>query len=387
MEYMKRLITFLILCSALLLFSCNQSGMAIFYSVVEEQELAESTLGDELTVSHMLGINGDYYLAASTLFKGVPGASDVTWDTVAGPPAAASGGSGYTICLGIATLAGELYAIFSTIDGTDAAVFRDSGSAWESVYDPVTGEPSHMTVAGGRMFVSVRQGISYSTFETSDGDTFSAVTLDGQSAPFSQSAPVIDAASFQGDLWLVCGSSVYKDTGGSFALLTDSGGPVGSKSGLGGIYASPASSLDTVFVADRDGVVYALPNGGAWDTTDITDDGTDTGSALSLGDFAEVAVGGSTVLLVATAKGYSELIFGAGYSSDVAQVLPGATGSLTSDSNYQNVMLADSSVLALFVDASAVKGPILFAGTGGNGLWRNPIDETASPVVRKWDPE
>ena len=365
---------------------CNPSGSALFYSVVQETALVDNeTLPNNLSVIGMLETGGNYYLAAGSLYatdsSGESDGSDTMWSQL-DPPMI--NGDEYSACLGIALLSGDIYALFSTVTATDAALFKLTGSIsdpkWKVAYDPdhdTVGKPVYLVAASGSLIVSLRVDLAYTAVESQDGDLFTALSLPGQYTV------VNDAASFQGDLWLVSGTLLYSNTGGDFSSVIGAGTPAEDGEVLGGLFTS--TTLDTLFATSKNGGVYAL-NGGEWKLITRIED---KNNLLALTDLAEATINNNTVILVGTENGYYEIVFpGTTFlGSSFSKFEPGETGSLSSDDNYSITLLADTEVRTFYVDTSPSDGPLLFAGTSGNGLWRNPIDETSDPIVNKWDPE
>ena len=117
---MRRIFLLLFLIS--ILFSCNESGIGIFYSISQEQPLEDTTLPNTLSVSGMVKGTTNYLLSAGGLYSRVISAgADAAWDDQVEMPSDAS--VDYALCIRLVAFDGKMYGLFTDNDGSATALF------------------------------------------------------------------------------------------------------------------------------------------------------------------------------------------------------------------------------------------------------------------------
>ena len=359
------------------LISCNQSGIGIFYSISREQPLKNTTLPDNLSISGMVKGESEYYVSGGGLYsRPITGGVEVEWDDAVATPS-----DGLSFCIRLLEFNDGLYGLFTNTSGNKTGIYSSGPKSivWNEVVSfdkPIVAFAASET----ELFVTVREDdATYVTKTSTDGSDFSvSLSLPGQYTG------VTDAADFASATWLVSGTKLYSDTGGTYEPVTGTNAPSSSK-GFGGVYASaPApDGLGRLFVSNAEGELYSTGDGLAWDVSPVTDA---NGNPVPLYDIEEVTVLDATVIVVGAKRGYYDVVFKGGYSFPFSLQQPGSTEAGTyssSDANYLNIDLRTSVVRFFYVDRDS---NTLFACTSGNGLWINPISgDTAGTLIRKWD--
>ncbi|MBT3275502.1 MAG: hypothetical protein HN368_20265 [Spirochaetales bacterium] len=370
---MRRLLILLLL--PFLLFSCNRSGIGIFYSIREEQPLVDNTLDNTLSLSSIVKAGGDYIITAGLLFsKAVIDGAGGDWTAVASPA------SPHVFCSDMAFWNGKLYGIFSDSELDSIALFSKlpADADWEQIAFFDDKKPTSITSTLTDIFINVRDTIGqYSTYQSSDGAVFTGLALN------SQYSEVSDAAKTLTETWLMSGANLYFGSGASYTLLSGAGAPA-STSGFGGILYSEL--LLRVFVSSAEGLVFSFADGLPLtaDSAEILDDNS---VPIKLFDLAEIAMAGKPVIMVGAQNGYYDIVFESGVYEPVYTLeIPGSDAAgiySSSDDNFLKVELRSSVVRFLFVDTAE---KTIFACTSGNGLWINPTSGTVSEdLIRKWD--
>ena len=357
---MKRIILLLLI--PLVCIACFESGMGIFYSIKEEQPLNDNeTLPNDLTITGMAKVLTSYYVAAGALYQ--RDESSVEWATVATPV-------DHTFCTQIFQFSGNHYAVFASLDGTSSSLFSLSGvDTWTEIAALQGMRIVSAVASPTTLYITESIDLSYVTWYSSDGITFTQTTLSGQYAP------VLDVAQYDALDWLISGKYLYSGTSGVFTEVVATGAPV-STAGFGGVFSS--ADPDLLFVTSSEGTLYAW-DGITWSSTEILDSDD---NPIPLLDINAISVNLIPIILVGSEDGYFELIFEAPYDGTLTVIEPGTDDRSSTNDNYLKITLRDDIIRFFFVDGSR-----LFACTSGSGLWINPIDDSGDPIIRKWDPE
>ncbi len=339
--------------SAIVLFSCNPSGIGIFYSIEIEESIEDSpVLGNEITPLSVASFNDTYYVAVKTLYSS-PDAEE--WKLVDISTLA------YPNVQQLLVFNGFLYGIFYAEGDTkteadpDMALMRSSDGASFTDVGDVEGEPEFLFVENGTLFVCLRSGSTYSLAYSSDGIAF---TPDALTDLYQ---PVFDSC-YDGSLyWFITESSVF--TGASPSSLAAMSSLPSRH--LGGILYSHTN--DAVFLSGSvSGQIYWYGND-SWTASAVTE--TTSKTEIEFLDMYEFTIDGGTYLLVGTRdNGYYETLL-TGTPLDASFVLEEPSG--TTNDNYYNVGLSSYSIRCFFpLDADSC-----FALTLGKGLWINRVED------------
>jgi hypothetical protein len=368
---MRKLLILLLL--PVVLLSCNRSGMGIFYSISEEQPLADTDLDNTLSVTGFAEAGTQYVMSAGTLFS--RSMTESVWTNTVDMP------TGLTVCVSLVTFSSDLYAVFADVTGVTTGLYTSpTGTvAWTEI-SVTDNRLTALTATTTALYLTeMVDSATYITRESQDGADFSTtLTLDGQYTS------VTDSATFAASAWLLSGTNIYKGSPGLPASYVNLASTPETVAGYGGLMASSLVSPPALFVSNAEGTVYASSDGINWGSATIVDSDD---NPVPLFDMAEISVAGTPVVLVGAEDGYYDIVFeGGAFITTFTPVTPGseAAGSYSSsDSNYLVVDLRRSVVRFFYVD---VAESTIFAGTSGNGLWINPISGSdPDTVVRKWD--
>lgn len=369
--------------------SCNYSGMGIYYSIKEEQPLADNALPNDITVQGMIKSGGSYYVAAGKLYVSPVAAvqADRIWETIV-PPEPNQVSSNRSLCVKVISFSSLIIALYISLDGSKSSLYAldtskdaTTANAWTIITDLENKYVDGVVSTQNNIFVSTRvlqDGIHvYTSYESSDGTTYATISLS------EQYTSIIDAAEYNTFSWIISGTNLYSDSGGSFALQSGTGVPA-SASGFRGIYASSAAAGDILFLSSVEGQVFVL-DGVTWTAgTEILDANDNT---VSLTDISEVTIDGIPIILLGTENGYYDIVLDGGYNSvdDIVPVIPGSAAESSTDQNYLKITLKQASINFFFVDTVTTT---IFAATSVNGLWANYIHTgDDSTLIKKWDPE
>ena len=394
------------LAAVILLAGCAQSSIGLFESIELERKIVDDReLANDLVVGAIAEAGGRYFIAAANLWQrevvdaDYPAGVVAQWVRITSP-----GTSNYTSS-SIVTFNGSgtdmLYAVFSSQDGSTAAVYEidPAGSLSAVSDDSDVLETDSTDIAGiGELFTAF-DGISeyllvgIRAHETSrfalHGSTSGAVDSFALIPGTTGNLPIIDvAASAAGDIALLTEKAIMVDSdggleGGADPLdvtanldLSDPEDPAGParQPEFGGIHFDESSG--TLWLSDNEGFLYRSTDFGlTWALNPAAHQvSTNDDSPLAFTDLASVENGSSTLVVVGTeGHGYREL------DSAFAPTTPAAEGS-----NYQASELARATVLTFYVDPSSSAyvptadgenytpedGDLLFAGTSNLGLWK-----------------
>ena len=371
---MRRIFLLLFLIS--ILFSCNESGIGIFYSISQEQPLKDATLPNALSVSGMVKGTTKYFLSAGGLYSRVISAGvDVAWDDQVAMPS--DGSVDYALCIRLVEFNGEIYGLFADTSGNKTALFSTPLGEidWS---EAASFENRLVALAASETSLFVTERVDYATYVTktsTDGTTFSSLTLAGQYTG------VTDAVDFNlSSTYLISGTGFYSGSGTTYNPVSGINAP-STTSGFGGLYFS--SSLGRLFISTAEGEVYCTADGASWDSSSVTNA---VGDPITLYDIEGLEILGTQVIVVGAENGYYDIVFEGGYSSSFSMQVPGSDEAgdfSSSDANFLSVDLKSSVIRFFYFDEAA---NTLFACTSGNGLWINPISgSTSSDITRKWD--
>ena len=325
--------------------ACNQSGFGIFYSIASEEPLANRDLDDSLTVIDIVLADGDYYMAAGALYTLDTADSESQW-TVVDPPVPGH------LCSGLAADGSDLYAIFYAPDGSESSLYRRNfvSGTWEDVTEFSGLRVESVVSANTYVFVSVKTGSNSYDLYSNVLDAFD-IDGDAEGDVTGNPRPFVDVAFDTTDYWITDGTSIL--TGTEDAWTLDEPAASGTPTGL--FYSSLYGQLYAAFESsEAEASEVFVHDGAAWGGT------ADTSQLLAPTDFSEINRGGKDIVILGSVSGYYETDTGSGFSE------PDPANELTTNQNYLNIELEDSIIRCLFVN-----GDTIFAGTVGNGLWKN----------------
>lgn len=390
--------------------ACNNSGTGIFYSIKEEQPLENNdTLPDDITVQGMIKHSGFYYVAAGALYRSAVSENqdERIWSVVSPPETSTSAADSAkrSLCVKVVLFNGTIFALYASFDGTksslyvlDTAALDADSDPWTIASDASVSDLPDEYVAGvtntaAGMYLSTRtlqdEAHVYTNYESSDGAVFTSFNLT------NQYTSITDADQYGGVTWLISGTMLYNDSGGSFAPQTNTGDPT-TVSGFGGLFSSTLLNNDVLFLSSADGNIFVW-DGTSWsDPVQVTDT-TGNPVELELNDLAEVSVEGDLFVLVGSQNGYFDILLSADFNAATDSIEPVVAGApppdddqppppSSADQNYRKTgTLYYASIQFFFVDTVT---STIFAATSVNGLWANYLHTgDDGTFIKKWDPE
>lgn len=365
----------LLLMSALLLISCNESEIGVFYGLSREEKVKNYALPDHCTSESMVKTGGYLYVAASTIYKKKAEGGEVDWHKVDSP-------EDYHNVTEMGLLSDTIYILAYDPDDAKPALFSGSGDgSWEKKSTPADGKISRMRVAESYIFLTDRSGnLYYST----DGSSF---TKDSGASPlFSTSTGNFDVVYGDGSYYLNAQYKIYKGNPGSWTDITPHR-PSDNKSWKDDEDVYTRLYYDEednrLYAADNSGYIYAVdsPSGASKTSWQKSDDNTSSGLGLQ----------GMIVLRIPTSTGgkHKVLLAGSGINSGRGyfEVHNPRTekrdyldperprNSIPIVSNYYDYMSFDISKAAInsfFIDEYSDGTSFdFYALTYGYGVWKN----------------
>lgn len=358
----------LLLVSSFFLTGCYESGMGIFYSLEIERKLEDYNLENNLSIGAVAKAGSNYYAAAGAVYKRV--VNETQWQAIAPP-------GGYNLSTSLAEHGGSIYACFFDTAAANFGLFKLSGDEWTEVTDANVANAATVISVNNYLLVSNRvSSTEYSYFYSADGAAFTTTGLANKSAPIT--AAVWDGTNY----FVAIEDVVFLDTDGGVDPPDNFSATAGTivTSGIGGMYFAAAGSTnigtDTLFASTEEGKVhFSTDNGGTW--TEM-----DGGSSFPLTDIELITTSGTEEVLVAgtIGGGYLEAVISAGDNAGDLTLTAISRDSYSTDQNYLNTELSSAPINDFFYDTVE---DVLFAGTSGNGLWRN----SQAATYRTWNIE
>jgi hypothetical protein len=346
------------LITAFLVLSCEQGEIGIFSSIEQEELIKKGNLSENAAPVGMTRRGNTYYVAlAGGIYQrdAREDGADIDWDGPADPP---SGLGSNPYILDMVDFDGTIYVSYVSDDGREHGLFT---------YDPGNESWSDNLYAD-------KQITRLLPIDTDgDGTANQLFASAGDTAPFSLLREQVEVVSDAGtriadgthdgtEYIFISSSAVYSGTDVSAGGLSKgvpsswSGDSAPGSSGLSGILYDPVEGH--VFVGSSNGTIYRY-DGADWNSAGMPDSDRPTDFAVFEeidGDARGVVVGVS--LLSDSSGGYLEI---PGSNLDN---LDGPTGA-----NYDSAEVDDAAIQEFYVDSNA-DPQLLFALTGGTGLWR-----------------
>ena len=150
----------------LLLFSCNDSDIGIFYGLKNEEKIKDGSLPNNVTVGSMTRIGTSLYIASGSIYTKPSAITniDVDWSPISPP-------SGFDLSLSLASDGTDLYAIYYTRNSVNKGFFRLDGTGWEKIDTNIQGTIEDVKSAGTKIFVSTRINSNSGKLYYYDGTT------------------------------------------------------------------------------------------------------------------------------------------------------------------------------------------------------------------------
>lgn len=343
----------LLLTLLLLVVACESSVPGIFHTLATESERANRNLHDELTVSAVAAVGGNYYVAAHGMWSR-PAARN-SWEPVARPrsasgemPVLGMAQSGSTLCVG-------------TKDGVHRAAAHPTSPRWSRA-NGVLGQVVRVFAIPGRdrdapEILAITKDLVTEDHEvylsTNDCASFTEVTPDGASGrPF-------DAFHDGSRYWLTVANAVYSGT--DLNNLERESTPEEAHAQFRGVWCFAEGGR--CLFANADGEVYER-DGNGWELLGTIEPPDDDEQVLPLTLFIQI---GDQVLVGTRGYGFYQFA--------------------EQDEDLDNVRRGPRSTSQLYrahVTVFSRHGNLVFAGTAGDGL--SSIDVgTAARDTGTWD--
>ncbi len=349
-----------------LLFSCEENSIAVFYSLEHESEVEDNkSLDNDITVTNIERFGDYYYISAGNLYRRDTKGSTQKWVRHSEWPGwdSATGELKDGLCTEFTVFNETIYAIFYSVDGTETGLFQYNGNEWKKIENGLTGlRLDKILSINQTLFVAARDSgsSSWKLYFSRDGESFTDTGIGDFFRPIISGTWVPDtAATDSGTFYLVTGKKVYSgDDPENLSVAEDF---PSADNGYGGIYYSRA--LKVLFLSTADGYVHAN-DGSGWGTSNQAE-------GVSLTDMEELNVDDNIVIVVGSSNGYYEIIVAEETGLDKDNIvlrIPGTGAYYSTNINYLNTTLSSAVILKFYRDEEK---DYLFGCTSGEGLWRN----------------
>ncbi len=370
MDYMKKsgilkifLITLMISANALIIISCNQSDIGIFYGIENEEKIVDRSLPNSLTIGAMDKLGSTLYIAAGKVYKKASGTNN-EWAKCSTP-------SGYDLCTSLTVFGGNIYAVWFNKDSANTAFLRSAdGNSWIPVTDAdFDGNFSIVKSANAYMVVSTVKGSNSGNFYstgTGNNDDFTAMSMNALGGHF-------DIDNDGTDYWFLTKVNIYRDN--DFTEPFDqSWGKVDDDEYFNYIYAYDENHV----YATRSLGEFGYYNGTTWNNSVEN-------LSINANDMIVFEVNSTPTFFAGTDRyGYYEPTTPGLSIEDLDRP---ESDSITCD--YQTYNASDlrySAVLGFYKDDLTGNGDTsddeLYALTYGEGLWKN-IDDNGERVWQR----
>ena len=246
--------------SSVLIISCNQSDIGIFYGIETEEKIIDGSLSNSLTIGAMDKLGTELFIAAGKVYTKTSGSSE-DWDKCSSP-------SGYDLCTSMTSFNGNLYAVWFDMNNADTALFSSpDGNSWSQVTDSgFSGEFSLVKSANNAVMVvstvtDTNEGYYYTT-TTGNNNDFDIIQYSGSDINALGGHFDMD---FDGtNYWFLTKENIYIDNGADFTDLDSvSQNKVDDDEYFRYIYAYDETHVYT----NRSYGEFSFYNGSSWDNS------------------------------------------------------------------------------------------------------------------------
>lgn len=382
----------LLLISILLVFSCNESDIGVFYGLAHEEKVKNYALPDHCTSESMVKTGGYLYVAASSIYKKKAEGGELDWHKIKSP-------SGYHNVTEMGLANDTIFILAYDTDDAKPYLFSGTGDgAWEKKETPIDGKISRMKVANNVIFITDRSGHLY--YSEDDGGSFTQDTSLPDSKLFSTSTGNFDLVYGGGSYYLNAQYYVYKGNPGGFGTdftPTHNGKIWKDKEDVfSRLYYDEED--DRLYTADNSGYIYAVDSPSGASKTDWVKSDSHAKSGIGLQGMIVLRVPTSTGKTHKMLLAGSGINAGRGYfevhnprTSDRDYLDPevphhrAATEVITDYYDYNSFKLSKAAINTFFIDEYADGTSFdFYALTFGFGVWKNT---SKGDFKRGWNQE
>ena len=292
----------LLILSILLVISCNESEIGVFYGLSREEKAKNYALPDHSTAETMVKTGGYLYVAASSIYRKKAEGGELDWHKVKSP-------KGYHNVTEMGLVNDTIFILAYDSDKAKPYLFSGTGNgSWEKKETPIDGKISRMRVANNVIFITNRSGDLY--YSEDEGGSFNQD--DSMSPLFSTSTGNFDVVYGGGSYYLNAQYKLYRGNPGGWTEFTPRRP---SKNTLWKDDEDIFTRLcydeddDRLYTADNSGYIYAAdsPSGAGAQDWVKSDDHTTGGLGIQ----------GMIVLRIPTSSGstHKVLLAGSGINS------------------------------------------------------------------------
>ena len=363
------LITLMISANALIIISCNQSDIGIFYGIENEEKIVDRSLSNSLTIGAMDKLGSTLFIAAGKVYKKASGTNN-EWAKCSTP-------SGYDLCTSLTVFEDTtIFAVWFNKDSAETAFLKSlDGNSWTSVSGTFSGDFSlvksaHAASNDGVIVVSTVTGSNTGNFYTStDGTTFNPIN--GVNALGGHFDIDYDNSNY----WFLTKENIYEENNNDLTTLpAASQGKVDDDEYFNFIYAYDENHV----YATRSLGEFGYYNGTTWNNSVEN-------LSINANDMIVFEVNSTPTFFAGTDRyGYYEPTTPGLSIEDLDRP---ESDSITCD--YQTYNASDlrySAVLGFYKDDLTGNGDTsddeLYALTYGEGLWKN-IDDNGERVWQR----
>ena len=382
----------LLLISVMLVLSCNESEIGVFYGLAHEEKVKDYALPNHCTAESMVKTGGYLYVAASSIYKKRAEGGELDWHKIKSP-------DGYHNVTEMGLANDTIFIMAYDSDKAKPYIFSGTGDgSWEKKTTPLDGKISRMRVVNNVIFITDREGHLY--YSEDDCGSFTQDTSLPDSKLFSTSTGNFDIAYGGGSYYLNAQYFLYRGNPGS--LSTDF-----TPTHNGKIWKDKEDVFTRLYYDEDDDRLYATDNSGYVYAVDSPSGASGTDWVKS-DSHARSGIGlqGMIVLRIPTSSGGTHKVLlagsginaGRGYfevhnprTSDRDYLDPDVprnnakTALITDYYDYNSFKLSKAAINTFFIDNYDGSDEFdFYALTYGFGVWKNT---SKGDYKRGWNQE
>ena len=372
---MKKL--FIVFIALFILFSCNEGGSGIFFTIKNERPLENKELNDNLSIDQFVFSSENYYFSASNVYYlPINQVDQSTWKELINFQEPTANGVN-RISSSVAYFQDNLYAVFIDEELSKPLVtrlMRLEGDIWKDVTTASKLNDKFIDslfMLNNNLFASIKETDgSYSLYSADSSAVFNSTPL------ISNKNRIKDAVYGHGNYWFLSSGGLSYTNGpttpASFMAVSSIDPKVAEA--IACELSADDNILLSVKLKDSTYNVYFYDSTPAWHAI------TTAGVSVPLKDLKEIYIEGSpdSLLVIGSDNGYYELNH---HAETPTFISPGSSNSLTAKANYISINLKNYVINGFYYKADEPR--VLYGLTNFNGLWKNNLDP-ASATYKIW---
>lgn len=362
---------------SLIIISCNNSEIGIFYGLAKEEKVKDYALPNHCTSECMIKTGGYLYVAANSIYRKKAEGGELDWHKVKSP-------KDYHNVTEMGLVGDTIFVLAYDSDDAKAYLFSGTGDgSWERKETPIDKKISRMRITNDVIFISDREGHLYYS-EDSGGSFTQDTSLPDDSKLFITSTGNFDITYGGGSYYLNAQYKLYRGNPGGWTEFSPThNGSIWKDKEDVFIRLYYDEEDDRLYTADNSGYVYAVdsPSGASGSSWVKSDNHTPGGLGIqgmivlhiptSSGNKHKVLLGGSGIN---SGRGYFEVHNPRTSDRDYLNPRrPRHSVEVVSDYyDYMSFEISKAPINAFFLDEYSDGTSFdFYAMTFGFGVWKN----------------